>query len=74
MRKIVLSLPLSGICDGRQPESVASGLHRLESTGFLRFSRVLYCSPKVKIMPADAAMLFWFSRLPVARLGKRVSM
>ena len=37
MRKIVLSLPLSGICDGRQHESAASGLHRLEWTGFLRF-------------------------------------
>ena len=73
MRKIVLSLPLSGICDGRQPESVASGPHRPEWAGFLRFSRALYCSPKVKMMPADAAMLLWFSRTPVERLGKRVS-
>ena len=36
---IVLSLPFSGICDGRQPESVASGLNRLEWTGFLRFEQ-----------------------------------
>ena len=40
---------------------------------FLRFIRVLYCSPKVKMTPADAAILLWFSRLPDERLGKRVS-
>ena len=32
-----------------------------------------YFAPNVKMNPAEARMLFWFSLLPASRLGKRVS-
>ena len=64
----------SGAHNGHPIRSIAGeSRERLDQNRCSLVEQIVYFSPIVKMIPAEARMLFWFWLFAVKKLGKRVS-